>query len=80
MRYINRIPRTEIDSKVGDWIQESDLLPNRLLNQKTKFFFRYEMPESENIQIIITLTEEQVSEKIKPIIFGKDMNKIKSNL
>lgn len=72
MRYINRIPKNAANEKVGEWFLKSDLLPERLLTQKNDYFFRCEIPQTENSRIIVTLTEEQTDLPIKPIIFDID--------
>lgn len=68
MRYINRIPRIS-DNPVCDWLHNDDLFPKRILNQRKDFFLRCEIPEKDDIRTIITLTEEQIKNEIKPIIF-----------
>lgn len=77
MRYINLIPRVSEDS-VGDWINKNDLFPKRILDQRKDFFLRCEIPHSENMRIIITLTEQQTNFAIKPIIFDIDTFIIKN--
>lgn len=77
MRYINRIPRTSQDA-VGDWINKNDLFPKRILDQKKDFFFRCELPNSNNTRLIVTLTEEEMDLSIKPIIFDIDTFIVKS--
>jgi uncharacterized protein (TIGR04255 family) len=77
MRYINLIPRTYEDS-VGEWINKNDLFPKRILDQRKDFFLRCEIPNSENMRLIVTLTEQQTDSDIKPIIFDIDTFIIKN--
>lgn len=79
MRYINRIPKTSHAETVGDWINNNDLLPKCLLTQQKNFFFRCEIPQTDDIRMIVTVTEEQINEEIKPIIFDIDTLMIKDN-
>lgn len=77
MRYINRLPRQEKKEKVGDWIQNTGLVPNRILEQNKNFFFRCEIPENDHTQFILTLAEERCDKSILPIIFDLDITSTK---
>lgn len=81
MRYINRIPKKSPTETLGEWINNNDILPKRILTQDKDFFLRCEFPVREDVKLIITLTEEQINSAIKPIIYDIDivMNKIHEN-
>jgi uncharacterized protein (TIGR04255 family) len=77
MRYINRIPRLP-GEKVNDWIRPTDLIPNRIVSQTTKFYFRCEVPEDDKSKLILGIAEEQSGVPVLPIIFDLDAITIKN--
>ncbi len=59
MRYINKIPRTNVQESIGDWIKDTGLVPSDVLEQKTNFSYRCELQKSEEMKLILALAEDR---------------------
>jgi uncharacterized protein (TIGR04255 family) len=78
MRYINKIPRKSNEETVGSWINDTGLVPKKILDQNKNFFYRSELEEKANTKLILTIAEE-ASAKPQPtsLIFDIDVVVIK---
>jgi len=76
MRYINKIPRTSKEESVGSWISDTGLVPRKILEQTKNFFYRSESEKSDNMKLILTISEE-TSTLPSSLIFDIDIVSIK---
>lgn len=72
LRYINRVQRGSETTRVGDWLQNSDWLPPRMMQQEKDFFFRFDARFDSDCHMKLTVVEEQTDDLLAPIIFDLD--------
>jgi uncharacterized protein (TIGR04255 family) len=72
LRYINKIPRTNSDDEVGQWLKSSAFVPDRLMAAKSRFLNRMEDGTDPNHRLVVTIAEA-VEGEARPIIFDIDV-------
>lgn len=73
LRYINKIPRTESNRQLGEWLADTKYYPKHILSIDSNFLSRFEYNINPDHRVIVTVGQSLNSkEPVKPIVLDLD--------
>ncbi len=79
LRYINLIPRKDINEPLSAWLKPCKYYPHAILDNNTGFLSRNEFELENNCRLIVTISEPNVKDKKGGIVFDIDVISTISN-